>query len=113
MLFCMVQVTHSADARLPVQMDAEGQPLGGRQLADQLEAIRQLQEAVGSPESGAGAGGHHSAASQALQGCVCSAATSTLQASILLQSEVTLAACAAQGLARCHMLQDAQGHALP
>ena len=69
------------------QMDAAEQPLGGKQLADQLEAIRQLQDIMGSPDS-AGASGHHSTASQALQGCVCSAATSTMQATILLHKEV-------------------------
>lgn len=70
-----------------LQMDAAEQPLGGKQLADQLEAIRQLQDVVGSPDSSE-ASGHHSTASHALQGCVCSAATSAIQANLLLHKEV-------------------------
>ena len=73
-----------------LQMDAAQQPGGTRQLAEQLDTIRQLQALVGGQAEGVAPSAHPSSPRRGKQGAVCSAATSAMQANLLLQAEVSL-----------------------
>ena len=100
-----------------MQMDAAELPGGGKQLAEQLDAIRQLQGLVGGQADRAGSPEQPASQQHGLQGVVCSAATSAMQANLLLASEVSSPGCipspAALVLAGFRKLLRAGTHAQP